>query len=133
MDHLSSKQRSRLMSRVKGRDTAPELFVRQLIHRLGYRYRLHAAKLPGKPDLVFPSRRKIIFVHGCFWHQHQCKRGSRPKSNRKFWNTKLASNRARDGDALRNLRNMGWRVMVVWECQLRDEVTLGNRVIRFLG
>lgn len=120
------------MSRIKGRDTAPELAVRRLVHGLGYRYRLHVAGLPGRPDLVFASRRAVIFVHGCFWHQHDCPRGTRPRSNRTFWTSKLDRNRERDEAAIRTLRSLGWRVLVVWECQTRWKSKLTRRVTRFL-
>src|SRR5712671_7462406 len=119
MDHLSPEKRSQLMSRIHGRDTKPELLVRRLVHGLGYRYRLHDKRLPGCPDLVFRSRRKVIFVHGCFWHQHNCGRGTRPKQNKKFWKEKLDRNRARDKDVLRSLKRLGWKAMFVWECQTR--------------
>lgn len=121
------------MSRIRGGDTKPELIVRRLIHGLGYRYRLHVRKLPGRPDLVFSARRKVIFVHGCFWHQHECKRGTRPAANREFWTKKLARNRERDAAAAQALKALGWRVMIVWECQIRDKQALTRRIVRFLG
>jgi DNA mismatch endonuclease, patch repair protein len=121
------------MSRIRGGDTKPELIVRRLVHGLGYRYRLHVGKLPGRPDLVFSARRKVIFVHGCFWHQHECKRGARPAANREFWTTKLARNRERDAAAVQALKALGWRVMIVWECQIRDNQALTRRIVRFLG
>lgn len=132
MDHLSPKQRSQLMSRIRGHGTKPEIVVRRLVHGLGYRYRLHARNLPGRPDLVFRPRRKAIFVHGCFWHQHNCKRGTRPKANKQFWATKLERNRARDVDVVRSLRILGWNVLIVWECQTHDATKLTRRLVRFL-
>jgi DNA mismatch endonuclease (patch repair protein) len=110
--------RSRTMRAVKSGDTAPERAVRRLAHRLGYRYRLHRSDLPGKPDLVFPSRRKVVLVHGCFWHQHTCRRGNRrPATNRTYWDQKLDRNKRRDRRVRSQLRRGGWDVLVVWECQ----------------
>lgn len=105
------------MAAVKSKDTSPELIVRRLAHALGYRFRLHAASLPGKPDLVFPRLRKIIIVNGCFWHMHTCGRCRIPSSRRVYWLAKLARNAARDKRTLRSLRQAGWKVLVVWECQ----------------
>lgn len=133
MDRLSPAQRSALMSRVRGRDTKPEHLVRSIVHRLGYRYQLHVADLAGKPDLVFPSRRKIIFVHGCFWHRHGCKRGGLPSTNVSFWKEKLERNRSRDHKAIRSLKKAGWRVMVVWECRIGNSHALRVRLDRFLA
>lgn len=122
MDILSAQERSILMAKVHSKDTAPERLVRSLVHRMGFRYRLHDRKLPGCPDLVFSSRRKIIFVHGCFWHQHHCARGNRiPTSNRAYWQVKLRRNQARDVNRRRTLRRLGWRVMIVWECQVNEK------------
>jgi DNA mismatch endonuclease (patch repair protein) len=133
-DTVSRERRSWIMSRVKGKDTAPELFVRSLVHRLGYRFRLHRRDLPGAPDLVFVSRRKVIFVHGCFWHGHNCVRGDRqPKSNSDYWKRKIAKNKERDRSRRKQLRDLGWDVLVVWECQLRDEEKLTQELIAFLG
>ena len=132
MDHLSARKRSQLMSRIRGRNTKPERAVRSLVHRMGFRFRLHSADLPGRPDLVFRSRRKVIFVHGCFWHQHSCKRGTRPKTNRAFWAEKLERNRARDEDVATELGRLGWRSLVVWECQTLKEELLCKRLRRFL-
>lgn len=109
------------MAAVKGKNTAPELFVRRLVHRLGYRYTLHGGYLPGKPDLVFASRRKVIFVHGCFWHMHRCKQGrNAPVSNVMYWEGKRSRNRDRDRDHLKELKREGWDVLVIWECWLRQ-------------
>jgi DNA mismatch endonuclease, patch repair protein len=121
------------MRAVKDRDTVPEMLVRRIAHRMGYRYRLHRKDLPGKPDLVFPSRRKMVFVHGCFWHGHECKRGARiPKANRDYWQAKIARNRARDTKNQESLYNMGWRVLVVWECETKDYEALAAKLRDFL-
>jgi DNA mismatch endonuclease (patch repair protein) len=107
--------------------------VRRMIHAMGYRYRLHGADLPGKPDLVFPARRSVIFVHGCWWHGHDCKRGARePKTNRDYWNAKLDRNRKRDGDSQQALRGSGWNVLTVWECEIPKTAALRERVLVFL-
>jgi DNA mismatch endonuclease (patch repair protein) len=124
-DVFSPEKRSAVMRRVKGRDTAPELKVRKLLWRLGARYRLHRKDLPGKPDIVLPGRKLAIFVHGCFWHGHDCPRGARvPKANRDYWLAKVARNRARDIETRARLEAMGWWVLVVWECALKDEAGL---------
>lgn len=125
-------QRSRTMRAVKSRDTKPEMFVRRLLHRIGYRYRLHRPDLPGKPDLVFPSRRKVIFVHGCFWHGHDCTRGARvPASNTDYWVAKIGRNVERDRRTLTQLAEAGWAALVLWECELDDGLT--RRLRKFLG
>lgn len=132
MDTLSPTDRSERMSRVRSKDTAPEMFVRKLVHRMGYRYRLHAA-LPGRPDLVFPGRGKVIFVHGCFWHRHRnCINCRWPKSRLEFWRPKLESNRKRDRSNQARLRAQGWQILIIWECQLRDK-QLTPRISEFLG
>lgn len=118
-DVFSRKKRSEVMRAVKGKDTGPELKLRKALFALGYRYRLNAKDLPGKPDLVFPKHRTVIFVHGCFWHGHRCKRGARvPKSNRAYWTKKIAGNKARDKKNRKALEALGWRVITVWECKL---------------
>jgi DNA mismatch endonuclease, patch repair protein len=135
MDVFTPEQRSRVMARVRSGDTAPEMTVRRLVHALGYRFRLHRRDLPGVPDLVFVSRRKIVFVHGCFWHQHHCKRGNRvPATRQDYWLPKLARNVARDHRTRRKLRRMGWGVMTVWECQIRTDRldVLTRRIAAFL-
>ena len=133
MDTLSPSQRSERMSRVRNKNTKPELLVRRLVHRLGFRYRLHAGSLPGKPDLVFPRKRSVIFVHGCFWHRHVgCALCRMPKSRLEFWKPKLEANRKRDSRNQRLLRKEGWRLLIVWECQLADEHALKNSIIEFL-
>ncbi len=122
------------MRRVKARGTGPELIVRKLIWSLGGRYRLNRADLPGKPDIVLPGRRLAVFVHGCFWHGHDCARGARlPKANREYWSAKIARNRTRDGAARTALEAAGWRVEVVWECALKDSAALEERAKGWLG
>src|SRR5436190_18951571 len=131
-DRLTVTERSAQMSRIRCSNTKPELTLRQLVHRLGYRYRLHRGDLPGRPDLVFPSRRKVIFVHGCFWHQHSgCRDATMPKSRTEFWTEKLLRNVQRDREQHRSLIATGWAVHVVWECELGD-ISLPGRVDRFL-
>ena len=126
--------RSRIMRSVKGADTMPELLVRSLVHRMGYRFRLHSKNLPGKPDLVFPRMQKAIFVHGCFWHGHNCARGARvPKNNRAYWLKKVAGNRKRDQSSLKRLTAAGWTALILWECDLRNEKGLKAQVHRFLA
>lgn len=121
------------MSRIRGKDTAVEKSVRRLVHSLGYRYRLHVAELPGKPDLVFPSRRKVIFVHGCFWHRHRCRRGqSMPSTRVSFWQEKFEGNKERDKRSRRKLHRDGWDVLVVWGCEAKDTERLTDRVVSFL-
>lgn len=131
-DPLTPAERSQRMSRIRNADTKPEMVVRRLIHGMGYRYRLHARDLPGNPDLVFRSRDKLIFVHGCFWHQHGCRQYRQPRTKRAFWEPKLAKNKARDTKVRRELQKLGWRVMVIWECQVKRELALRNRIKRFL-
>jgi DNA mismatch endonuclease (patch repair protein) len=132
MDTLDAKARSERMSRIKGKDTKPEMTVRRLLHRMGYRYRLHRRDLPGTPDLVFPSRKKVIFVHGCFWHRHDdCHLARLPKSREAFWMAKLEGNRLRDERHRASLRALGWDVLVVWECQLRSQ-ELTRKLVSFL-
>lgn len=134
MDTLTPAQRSERMARVRGRDTKPELIVRRLLHSRGYRYRLHDRGLPGTPDLVFPGRRKVIFVHGCFWHRHQgCSLARMPKSRLDFWAPKLEGNRARDELKLAALTEQGWDAIIVWECELRDLDALASKLDRFLN
>lgn len=121
------------MRAVRGRDTRPEMVVRRLAHSLGYRYRLHRRDLPGVPDLVFPARRAVIFVHGCFWHQHNCPRGARiPKTRRDYWVPKLLKNQERDARNRQRLRETGWRVLVIWECEALDRSHLVDRLRSFL-
>lgn len=134
MDTLTTAERSERMSRVRSKDTKPEITVRSIVHRMGYRYRLHDRSLPGSPDLVFPRRGKIIFVHGCFWHRHgtNCGYTRWPKSKLDFWKPKLQQNHQRDKIVRRELRKLGWRVLVVWECQLKKSNVLAGRLRGFL-
>ena len=133
MDKLSPSERSRRMALVRGRNTKPELFVRCLLHRLGYRFRLHRRDLPGKPDIVLPRFQSLIFVHGCFWHGHDCRRGARlPMQNAVYWRCKISRNVARDAQQIITLERAGWRVAMVWECELRDVEALTERLVRFL-
>lgn len=126
--------RSEIMSRICGRDTGPELAVRRLAFAAGYRFRLHQRNLPGTPDLVFFGRRKVIFVHGCFWHSHNCRRGeSTPKTNAHFWASKRSKNIERDKASMAGLRRLGWRTLVIWECELKESASVRRRLIRFLG
>lgn len=126
-------ERSEVMRRVKGKDTTPEKTIRSLLHRLGYRFRLHRSDLPGKPDIVFPSRRSAIFVHGCFWHGHDCARGARmPKTNADYWLQKISRNRARDEKHLAELEKLGWRTLVVWECEMKEMEVVEARLRAFL-
>ena len=135
MDTLSPEQRSERMGRVKGRDTQLELRVRRRLHALGLRYRLHAADLPGKPDIVFRRKKLAVFVHGCFWHRHDdpaCKLARLPKSRSEFWGPKLEGNRARDLAQQAKLRELGWRVVVVWECQTIDLAEIESAIVSLL-
>lgn len=125
--------RSKMMRAVKGRDTGLEMTVRRIVHGMGYRYRLYRKDLPGKPDLVFPRRHKVIFVHGCFWHQHTCARGARsPKSNQSYWEPKLARNKQRDAEHEARLHELGWAVLVIWECDTKDLDALKVKIRNFL-
>ena len=134
MDNLTPARRSINMSRIRSRNTSPEIIVRRLVHAMGYRFRLCSKLLPGKPDLVFPSRRKVIFVHGCFWHSHaRCKIAHLPKSNVDYWMPKLRRTKQRDAEHVRRLKKLGWQVLVLWECQLRNVSSLQQRLKRFLG
>ena len=133
MDKFSPQVRSEIMKRIKGKNTQPELRVRRIIYALGYRYRLHAPELPGKPDIVFRGRKKVIFVNGCFWHQHKnCKLAPIPKTRVRYWTEKLARNKERDKSNVKRLRDRGWAVLVVWECELKNEAALTDKLERFL-
>ncbi len=134
-DTLSPEARSERMSRVRGKDTKPEMAVRRTVHAMGYRYRLHRRDLPGIPDLVFGRLKKVIFVHGCFWHRHpdpKCKLARMPKSRLDFWRPKLEGNRRRDEAVQADLQGLGWRVMVVWECKIGHKEQLENNIRKFL-
>lgn len=123
-----------MMSGIRGKDTKPELAVRRLAHRMGYRFRLHRRDLPGSPDLVFPGRRKVVFVHGCYWHRHpDCRFAYTPKSNADFWNEKFAFNVKRDTEALSQLQNEGWDPLVIWECESVDADQVAARLLNHLG
>lgn len=133
MDVLTPEQRSRCMAAIRGKNTGPELIVRRVLSAMDYRYRLQGRGLPGRPDLVFASRRSVVFVHGCFWHRHACRFGRvTPRTRGAFWQTKLGGNRERDKRNIRALRRQGWRVLVVWECQLRAVDKLASRLRAFL-
>ena len=135
MDKLTPQERSENMRRIASKNTKPEMFVRSLVHGMGFRYRLHGAKLPGNPDLVFKSRKKAIFVHGCFWHKHEgqsCKIWRVPKSRVEYWLDKLNRNKVRDSDNERKLREMGWDILVIWECQLKEKDNLILAIQSFL-
>jgi DNA mismatch endonuclease (patch repair protein) len=131
-DCLTRRQRSALMARIRGKHTAPELVVRRLAHSHGYRYRLHIAKLPGTPDMVFASRKKVVLIHGCFWHRHSCPLAAMPKTRPEFWMRKFEGNVNRDKRARRALSRLGWKALVVWECQTTHEHLLSRRLQRFL-
>jgi DNA mismatch endonuclease, patch repair protein len=132
-DKISKARRSANMRAVRSRNTRPEILVRQIAFGLGYRFRLHRADLPGKPDIAFPGRQKAIFVHGCFWHQHKgCRRATVPKSNRGFWRKKLGRNIARDAMQLAAIRKRGWRALVVWECEIKNKRRLAAKMKSFL-
>jgi DNA mismatch endonuclease (patch repair protein) len=134
-DTLTRAARSERMSRVRGKNTGPEIAVRRLVHSLGFRYRLHRRDLPGMPDLVFPRRKKVMFVNGCFWHRHSdrnCPLARLPKSRLDFWKPKLEGNRARDAKNQAALRAMGWDVLVVWECQIKDVSQLKRTICAYL-
>lgn len=132
-DRFSKETRSRVMSHVKGRHTQCELRVRRLLHSMGFRFRLHRADLPGKPDIVLPKYRKVVFVHGCFWHGHAgCPRAKRPSTNREFWDRKLDGNIARDAKAINDLKLAGWGALVIWQCELREIDDVAHRIRSFI-
>ena len=134
-DKLTAAQRSANMARIRNKDTSPEIAVRKLAHAMGYRFRLHRKDLPGRPDMVFPSRKAVIFIHGCFWHQHpdpSCKDGRRPKSRPEYWEPKLDGNMARDLRNQADLQSAGWRVLVLWECGTADTDGLRAKLNTFL-
>lgn len=134
MDTRTLKQRSRIMSAVRTKNTGPELELRKILFAEGYRYRLHSDQLFGRPDIVFPGRRKVVFVHGCFWHGHRCKKGRLPKSRLGYWKPKIVANKERDGRSAIRLRRSGWQVMTIWQCQLKKkEKTVVLKLKNFLG
>jgi DNA mismatch endonuclease, patch repair protein len=134
MDRVSPQIRSRIMRAIRSKDMKPELTVRRLVYRMGYRYRLHNHALPGRPDMVFSGRRKVIFVHGCFWHQHGvgCKLAHVPRSNLTYWQPKLERNKVRDAANCEALRSEAWKVLVVWECEVKNARALAKTIKRFL-
>ncbi|RQN40796.1 very short patch repair endonuclease [Paraburkholderia tropica] len=132
MDRVSPSRRSEMMRRVHSKDTEVELRVRKFIYSLGFRYRLHAKDLPGSPDIVFRRSKKVIFVHGCFWHAHGCKKGQLPKSKLDFWQPKLQTNVERDVRVIRELKLAGWRVLVIWQCEVGDLSALRSKIEAFL-
>ena len=134
-DTISPERRSENMRRIRSKDMIPELRVRRLLHAMGYRYRLHGKGLPGHPDIIFPKTKRAIFVHGCFWHQHadaSCRETRVPKSRLEYWAPKLERNKQRDSESVMILAQMGWQILVVWECQVQDTTTLRKRLIAFL-
>ena len=133
MDHLTKEKRSWNMSLIKAKDTKPEVIVRRIIHRLGFRFRLHKSDLPGKPDIVLKKYQTVIFVHGCFWHQHtSCSRANIPKTNKQYWMPKLERNAVRDKINKRKLKKDGWRIITIWECQIKDPEQLKDKLIKEL-
>lgn len=128
-DVVDTATRSRMMSGIRGKDTKPEKLIRSGLHRLGFRYRLHGKDLPGKPDLVLPKSKAVIFVHGCFWHFHDCHLFKMPSSRSDFWRQKLARNRERDGEHSAKLTELGWRSLVIWECALKGKERLGDEAV----
>ena len=133
MDQLTPEHRSWNMSRIRSRNTKPELAVRSLVHRMGYRFRVNRTDLPGKPDIVLPKHRSVIFVHGCFWHRHEdCEYAYMPKTKRSFWKKKFTRNTERDQEVQQQLQDLEWRVLVVWECEIGDLKSLAARIEDFL-
>ena len=130
---MTPVERSAMMSRIRGVDTKPELFVRRKLHAMGYRFRTHVRELPGRPDLVFTRRRAVIFVHGCFWHRHGCTKTYDPKTRKTFWQGKFACNVGRDEQNQKLLAEAGWRILVVWECEVESDDSLLDRTVAFLG
>ncbi len=134
MDTVDAATRSRMMSRIRGKDTRPELAVRRIAHGLGYRFRLHRRDLPGTPDLVFPGRRKVVFVHGCYWHRHPgCRHATTPSSNTDFWMAKFDRNVERDAEAVKRLKALGWDPLAIWECETKSEDVIAAVLDRHLG
>ncbi|MCB4455895.1 very short patch repair endonuclease [Leisingera sp. McT4-56] len=131
-DTLTPERRSANMAKIRAKHTKPEMLVRRMVHGMGYRYRLHRKDLPGKPDLVFGPRRKVIFVHGCFWHLHDCRAGRIPASRRDYWEPKLHRNAERDAEHLTALQAAGWQVLTIWECETKDLAALKDRLADFL-
>lgn len=133
-DNLSPEERRKHMQKIRSKDTQPELFVRRILHALGYRYRTHVAEIPGSPDIVFTKRRKIIYIHGCFWHAHaSCKLSHIPKTRSDYWRKKLAKNAERDSRNIEAATKLGWECLILWECELSDRDEVQKRLIEFLG
>lgn len=134
VDDLTPQQRSYCMSRIRSKNTKPEIIVRKVIHSMGYRFRLHRKDLPGKPDIVLPRLKKVIFVHGCFWHKHNCKYGRvKPKTNAEYWNKKRTATKIRDAEHRRKLKKLGWDVFIVWECETKRMDKLAKKTRSFLN
>lgn len=133
VDTRTPAQRRHIMQSVGQKDTGPELAIRRALHRLGYRFRLHEKKLPGRPDIVFPSRHKVVFIHGCFWHGHNCSKGKLPKSRNEYWIPKIEANKDRDERTINALREAGWESLVVWQCQVTDLDSAVACIRHFLG
>lgn len=130
----TTEERSRIMRAVKGQNTAPEMIVRRLLHKQGFRYRLHVKDLPGKPDIVFPRKKKAIFIHGCFWHGHDCLRGNRvPKTNQEYWIAKVHKNVQRDQRTMAALSEEGWKILILWECDLKNTQSLMDVLVNFIA
>lgn len=133
-DKLSKEQRSRNMSKIRGKDTKPELLVRSMLHRMGYRFRVQGRRLPGRPDIVFSARKKVIQIHGCFWHRHDCPNGrSMPSTRKDFWAEKFRGNVERDARNLEKLDALGWSCLTLWECEIKDDAEIRRRLRKFLG
>lgn len=133
MDKLDAQRRSENMRQIRSKNTKPEVLLRSLLHKAGYRFRLHRKELPGKPDIVFPGRRKTIFVHGCFWHQHPgCREGRLPGTRQDYWKPKLERNVERDAAAIQQLRKLGWQVLTVWECEIENAGPVKDQLWAFL-
>lgn len=135
-DHLTPSQRSANMAKIRSKDTQPEMTVRRLLHSRGFRYRVQGTKLPGRPDLVFSARKKVVFVHGCFWHQHDsrsCRHGRHPKSNANYWTPKLQRTVIRDQQNIDRLRDLGWAALTIWECEVATPEAVVSRLLEFLG
>lgn len=133
MDHLSAEQRSLNMSKIRNRNTKPEIAVRKILTSLGLRYRLYVNTLPGKPDIVIPGRKTAVFINGCFWHQHEnCRRKSMPKTNAEYWKPKLANNVAKQKEEIKKIKKLGYRPLIIWECQIENEEKLTKRIERML-
>ena len=132
--HKVSEQRSRNMSAIKSKNTKPEITVRKLLHSMGYRFRLHRKDLPGSPDIVLPKYKTVIFVHGCFWHRHEnCKYASNPKTRKEFWENKFKTNVKRDKEIQEKIKNIGWKSVVIWECEVRNIESIEEKIKRFLN